>query len=228
MRTQQLHSENMYDTISTSYKFEDVGKGRKMAILVDRYQPNIVRTTMRRRDPPQAFGTNLDPLRNALTPVANNAMLEIYDGHYKTMGFHSDQDTDLCDHSEIGIASFYKDTKEKPRQLVIKKKGDTEETYIDLSHNSIVIFSTEFNRNHVHKIIGESQWLGITLRCSKTPVTFIDRIPHLPDGKPLRLATEGETREFYRKKSEQNGSTVMWDIPYTICEGDLYEPVGSM
>ena len=96
-----------------------------------------------------------------------------------------------------------------------------------MEHNSIILFSTETNRNHMHKIVLDchqqsTKWLGITFRLSKTFVQFIDEIPYI-NNVPLQIATEEEKRNFYNMKGLENKSIkyAYPDINYTISTSDM-------
>ena len=112
--------------------------------------------------------------------VFNNALIEIYDSTYCSMGFHSDQSLDLANESYICIFSCYNNSNTKYiRKLIIKDKiTNVRSTYI-LEHNSIIVFPLSTNSKYLHKIIldkngSDDIWLGITFRLSKTLINFID------------------------------------------------------
>ena len=163
----------------------------------------------------------------------NNALLEVYDSSYRNMGWHSDQALDLADDSCICLYSCYDtDTlpekrvlkiKEKPRpaELVSEKKEEAKSMEFVLDHQSIVMFSTATNRAWLHKItlappLGRSQhppraqqqWLGLTLRLSKTFIQFQEAgSPQLyPSKTKLTRATDEELKESRRHKALENAS----------------------
>ena len=173
-------------------------------------------------------------------PSFNNALIEIYDQDYKTMGFHSDQALDLAKDSYIAIYSCYKNPSQANRRLIIKNKTTKATCEILLKHNSVVCFSTETNKQHLHKIVldqtmkaNENEWLGITFRSSETFVYFIDKDE--PPGQPmlcgpryleptsLRLATSEEKLAFYKARSLENALVDHYYplIDYTISPSDL-------
>lgn len=198
----------------------------------------LVRSTTVYHRPPRLFGLWLD----ALLPeeVGNNALLEVYDDRYRTMGFHSDQAQDLADGSEISIYSFYRDPARADRRLVVQCKATRAVVRdIPLVHGGVVRFTTETNGAFRHRIelAGDgsgNQWLGVTARTAKTFVRFddADSPPRIicvdDDATLLRLATEPEARELYRRRSEENRAcgAYPWpaDVDYTISPSDLMLP----
>lgn len=151
----------------------------------------------------------------------NNAMIEIYDETYTKMKFHTDQSLDLLENSYICLFSCYKYSDSNIRKLIIKNKNQLTTDTIDLHNNSFVIFSTETNKQFLHKIIGNTkEWLGITFRCSKT---FIDKNLCFKNNKPIRIANELEIKEMYKYKSLEN-KTIDFNYPeidYTLSSSDL-------
>merc|ERR1712070_686 len=113
----------------------------------------------------------------------------MYTNEYTKMGFHSDQDVDLEHGSFIAVFSCYKwpELASPPRKLVVESKEPGGGKFeIPLTHNSVVVWSTETNRRFQHKIVldtavkpPENQWLGITFRTSKTFVQFRDGLAYL-------------------------------------------------
>ncbi|XWV26749.1 hypothetical protein QJ857_gp0305 [Tupanvirus soda lake] len=231
--------ENFFPDLSKSVKFEYINKCRQGANLIDCANDlvPIVRTTTVYHLPNQKFLPihyqiidQIKKVSNYNNLVLNNALIEIYHSDYRTMGFHSDQALDLTDNSMICIYSGYDDPDTKDlRKLVIKNKTTNQYSNITLEHNSVVMFSTETNRNHLHKIVLDkcttnTRWLGITFRQSKTFIKFQNEIPYFyPDMVQLTLANQIQQKEFYKLRSEENASTnyVYPNINYTISEGDL-------
>ena len=263
---------DLFNQISQQISFEPIiPNSRYGAILV---KPNdhlipIVRTTTKYNNPVQ----NIKPIKELIDLIKqeiysnnlsnhniefNNAMVELYNSNYKSMGFHSDQALDLADNSFICIFSLYSNPSSKNiRQLIIKPKNKTvsdtvsdtvselesKSTQIDLTHNSLVLFDLKTNQSHLHKIILKpqlfqssipisidptNQWLGITLRLSKTYIDYNNAEPTFyPSGNILKLANETETREFYKKRSNQNSSdTYTYEpINYTLSLSDLIKPL---
>lgn len=218
----------MFEVLKAATTFEDIGRGRKGAIVVEATNGiPIVRTTTCYKNPAQPFAAPHKEIIAATGLPINNVMIELYDPSYKTMGFHTDQSLDLASNSHIAIFSCYADPDTAPRILVVKNKENGIVQEIPLVHNSIVIFSTETNSKYVHKIIGgdcDSEWLGMTMRLSRTIVKHVDGVVLLPDGRPLRLATGPEKALMYKYKGEENlaSSYVYPDIDFTISESDLF------
>jgi hypothetical protein len=230
---------NTFDELSTSIEFENILNGRKGANLID-YKNNlvpIVRTTTNYNNPIQKFLPihydiieNIKKISNIEGLELNNALIEIYDNQYRTMGFHSDQALDLVENSYICIFSCY-DHDSSLRKLKIKEKSTNKESEILLDNNSIIIFSTETNKNYVHKIIletnkSQNKWLGITFRLSKTFVQFVNEIPHFYKSDTiLRIANQEEIIKFRKLKGDENSKTDYnsLDIDYTISVSDTLQ-----
>ncbi len=165
--------------------------------------------------------------------VFNNAMVEIYEGKYNTMRFHSDHSLDLKEDSYIGLFSCYNTESNSGNlcKLIIKDKITKNTTEITLTHNSFVLFSTTTNKRYLHKLIFDNdtntKWLGITFRLSKTFITFKNNIPYINDNNILTLATEQEQLEFYKYKKLENMNTdfVYPQLNYTISVSDLLQPI---
>ena len=211
----------------------------------------LVRTTTRYPAPARCFS----PLHDALVEQVrvasadagvelapspfNNALVELYDGRYRKMGYHSDQALDLATDSHIAIVSCYltPDGELWPdapdlRQLVVKPKGDGERFMVPLCHASVVLFSVSTNASHLHKIVlpqvyaPEVRWFGITLRRSHTFVDYRASGPCFADGTPLRLANDEEGLAFYRLRGQENRSEAFAypPLPVTLSPGDLLPP----
>lgn len=236
---------NLFDELSIKTDFEDICKGRLGAVLV---QPNvtnnsvpIVRTTSVYKKPAQKFlpihDTIIEKIRSAvkikgITDLQfNNALIEIYDPRYATMGYHSDQALDLAPNSFICIFSCYqkKQDKEDTRELIVNKKG-TEETFkISLDNNSIVLFDLSTNSQHLHKIILESsksknKWLGITFRLSKTFIHFVNELPFfVGTDEQLVLANDDQKKLYFKLRGQEN-QRIEFEYPkinYTISQSDM-------
>jgi len=237
-----------FDTLSDGVNFEDIIIGRKGANIGDITEDKIpiVRTTSTYRNPNQKFSDKHYKLIEEIQKqsdipdiILNNALIEIYDNKYCRMGFHTDQELDLKEDSYICIFSCYKNPDTKNfRSLIFKNKvTNKEDNRIILDNNSVVIFSTQFNEQHLHKIMLEkrnnsdinddSEWLGITFRLSKTFIHFIDKYPYFCNSiQQLKLATYTERNLFINYKSQENKlcSFKYPTINYTINPGDLIRP----
>ncbi len=113
---------NPFVELLASARFEDVGKGRRGAVLTRMDGAGgipLVRTTTRYAAPPQPFRPVHERLalriqQHASLPAGfNNALIECYTNAYATMGSHSDQALDLADGSFIAVFSCY----EHPERL---------------------------------------------------------------------------------------------------------------
>lgn len=231
---------NLFTELSESVQFENIIKGRVGTNIVDCSNNliPIVRTTSIYNKPAQKFSlihknliTQIKNISQINNLEFNNGLVEIYTNEYKTMGFHSDQALDLEPNSYICICSFYSnELTQDIRKLQIKNKTTNEESEIILTHGSIVMFDTNTNQNYLHKIILDTnydintQWLGITLRLSKTLIHFINEVPYFYNSnKELRLANENEKKEFYSLRSKENKTIgfVYPELDYTISRSDL-------
>ncbi|MEV7770036.1 alpha-ketoglutarate-dependent dioxygenase AlkB [Kitasatospora sp. NPDC086791] len=237
--------ENPFAELSASVRLEDVGKGRRGAVLARVDEAGgvpLVRTTTRYGSPAQRFRAVHARLARrvhecAALPVGfNNALIESYTNAYTTMGGHSDQALDLADESFIAVFSCYRHPEVgPPRKLIFESKESGGETFeIPLAHNSVVAFSVDSNRRLRHKIVletpgraADNQWLGVTFRTSKTFVRFRDGHAYLPQGARLTPADDEQSREFYRLRRRENHETdfVYPSLTYTISESDLLPPV---
>jgi hypothetical protein len=243
-----LTKGNLFEELLASVRFEDVGKGRQGAVLIkldETCRIPIVRTTTRYSVPAQCFRSVHEQLaqqiqNSALLSVGfNNALIENYTNAYTTMGSHSDQALDLADKSFIAIFSCYKypERANPPRKLLVElKESDGDPIEIPLTHNSVVVFSVETNRQLKHKIVlersaqtPENQWLGITFRTSKTFVRFRDEHVYFLDDARLTLANDEQRREFYHLRRRENNETDFTypRITYTISESDMMPPKTS-
>lgn len=236
--------ENLFAELSASARLEDVGKGRRGAVLTRIDEVDgvpLVRTTARYSCPTQRFRTVHERLarqvqERAAIPVGfNNALVESYTHAYKTMGSHSDQALDLAGDSYIAVFSCYQHPAENPpRKLIFESKGSGDEKFeIPLDHNSIVAFSVDSNRRLKHKVVldtparsSDNPWLGVTFRTSKTFVRFRGGHAYLPRGARLMSADEEQRREFYRLRRRENNETDFTypELTYTVSESDLMPP----
>ncbi|OPC85428.1 hypothetical protein B4N89_30360 [Embleya scabrispora] len=237
--------ENLFAELSASVRWEDVGKGRRGAVLTRVDEAGgvaLVRTTTRYSTPAQRFRAVHERLaqrireRAALSVDFNNALIEIYTNAYTTMGSHSDQALDLADESFIAVFSCYRHPDASlPRKLVFESKGsDGEKFEIPLAHDSVVAFSVDSNRRFRHKIVldtpdrkADNQWLGVTFRTSKTFVRFRDGYAYLSHGTRLVSADDEQRRRFYRLRRRENEETDFTYplLAYTVSESDLMPPV---
>ncbi|POM27475.1 hypothetical protein BTM25_18900 [Actinomadura rubteroloni] len=236
--------ENLFTELSASVRWEDVGKGRRGAVLTrtDADGVPLVRTTTRYNAPAQRFREVHERLaqqiqEHAALPVGlNNALIENYTNAYRKMGGHSDQSLDLAEGSFIAVFTCYRHPEAgPPRKLIFEPKESDGETFeVSLAHNSVVVFSVDTNRRLKHKIVldapvqaAENEWLGVTFRTSKTLVHFRDGHPHLPEGVRLTLADDEQQHEFYRLRRRENNETdfVYPPLTCTISASDLMPPV---
>ena len=236
---------NIFEELSKSANFQDVTGGRVGTVLVSPKGNSIpiVRTTTKYNVPAQPFQDIhfqvIQQIKEQFKELENiefnNALIEIYDPKYKKMGYHSDQAIDLADDSYICLFSCYEDVENYTkdiRKLVVKEKGQSDDTAKDilLENNSCVLFSTDTNKRHLHKIVLHGQnstcrWFGLTLRLSKTYINFDGNTPVFEaTGKPLQLCDEKEKQiEFYKMRSQENKLVDYRypDIDYTISKSDL-------
>ena len=230
---------NLFKQLSESVIFEDIFDGRKGAILVDKKDELIplVRSTTVYNRPAQLFSKIhydiLEKIKNETNLEFNNALIELYDSKYCTMGYHSDQALDLADDSYICLFSCYEKEHKDYRTLKVKEKNSDKTYNIVLDHNSIVYFDTNTNIKHLHKIILEkntinNRWIGITFRLSKTYIKFVNESPHfIHNNSQLFYANEDQQKEYYKKRSQENLSIDYnySDINYTVSISDIMKPV---
>lgn len=210
--------DNTYDILSKSCEFEQSNKGRQGAILVNNIQDiPIIRSTTNYTNPAQLFGDIhhklVEYISNITKSEYNNAMIEQYTSEYSKMKFHSDMALDINPDSHICIYSCYKNaddnastqTNLQHRRLIVKDKLTNEISEHELKNNSIIWFSANINSRYTHKIVGTGDWLGITLRLSKTYIHFINDIPYFRDTSArLTIATESEKIDLFKKRSIEN------------------------
>lgn len=231
---------DIFNDLSRGIEFEEVATGRCASILVnDADIVPICRSTTIYNNPSYRFLPAHNQLIDMIKHVMNqdidfnNAMIEIYDSRYKTMGYHSDQALDLVDGSMICIFSCYNsDSPKDIRTLKIKNKDTLEISSIQMTHGSIVVFDTNTNSRYLHKIILETNkspddmWLGITFRLSKTFIRFVDEIPYFLNGSKLTISDNDQKSEYYKQRGLENTSIeYAWpEINYTISPSDLMKP----
>ncbi|WP_432092802.1 alpha-ketoglutarate-dependent dioxygenase AlkB [Streptomyces sp. bgisy100] len=235
---------NLFAELSASARLEDVGKGRRGAVITKVDEAGgvpLVRTTTRYGSPTQRFRAVHERLAQQIQERAapavgfNNALIENYTNAYKTMGSHSDQALDLAGESLIAVFSCYRDPEAGPsRKLIFESKRSGGERFeIPLAHNSVVAFSVDANRRLRHKIVldtpvpsVDNPWLGVTFRTSKTFVRFHDGHACLPHGARLTLADDEQKGEFYRMRRRENNETDFTYplLAYTVSESDLMPP----
>ncbi|MCK9870334.1 hypothetical protein MRI28_11900 [Nocardiopsis dassonvillei] len=236
--------ENLFAELSESALLEDLGKGRRGAVLTKAVEADgvpLVRTTTQYGNPAQRFRTVHEGLAQRIQELAaipvgfNNALIEVYTNTYKKMGGHSDQALDLADDSFIAVFSCYRHPEASPpRKLVFEsKEAGAERFEVPLAHNSVVAFSVESNRRLKHRIVldapdqrADNQWLGVTFRTSKTLVRFRGGHAYLPQGVRLMSADDEQRREFYQLRRRENNETdfVYPPLAYTVSESDLVPP----
>lgn len=232
------YKENIFSLLSASTNLEHITAGRKGANIADCKDDliPIIRTTTSYNNPTQKFQPIHYDIINDIKNKskiselqANNAMIEIYESQYRKMKFHSDQSLDLAENSYICIFSCY-NTGVGDRRLVTQDKETKKLADVLLDHNSAMIFSTNTNKNHVHKIVlgstydKSNKWLGITFRLSKTFIRYVEGVPcFYSNDKILRLATEEERKDLAKHKRSENEKIEYKypDIEYTISIGDI-------
>jgi hypothetical protein len=232
-----------FDSIKCSAQLEPLGPGR-LGVVVTDAKDNIVplvRTTTKfaqnqpMTDLHHRLIKNVHDVSGEAVLNWNNALLEVYNDTYRTMKFHTDQSLDLVKPSLIGLCSFY-NTPEPTHKRVLRVKNKRTEKVVDivLEHQSVVLFSTDANANHVHQIIcqhsteplrfTDEEWLGLTFRQSGTFVFFQNNQPHIMNNnRLLTLTTPEEARSFYYYKKLEN-QMVDYQYPlihYTISPADM-------
>eukprot|EP01138_Halocafeteria_seosinensis_P013284 gb/GECG01013567.1/.p1 GENE.gb/GECG01013567.1/~~gb/GECG01013567.1/.p1 ORF type:complete len:264 (+),score=27.31 gb/GECG01013567.1/:1-792(+) len=249
----QGEAKDIFTQVYESIRFEQLGKGREGANLVDvatdgetDYVP-IVRTTTAYQKPAQQFSQLHHRIRDCInsavdgpTMTLNNVMAEVYTDDSRKMKFHSDQALDLDPSSYVAIFSCYDKPSSSPRILrIVHKDGDTNENYQDISleHMTVVVFSVEVNSYHRHKIIQpdprtNSRWLGLTFRCSQTYIYFDN------EGTPrfkatnhqLQLANDEQKSEIIRFKGRENREAFTYPpgITYTLSPHDFQKPTSPV
>ena len=119
------------------------------------------------------------------------------------------------------------------RILQIQNKTTKINSQLVLKHNSVVLFSTETNKQHLHRIIlakpENTRWLGITFRLSHTYIDYHSSklTPTLiHSNKSLLLANAEQKKNFYKLRGQENKSLDFSypELDYTISPSDLLEP----
>lgn len=218
----QLDNNYSFNDLSNT-TFENISNGRKAVNLIKTNDDNtipIMRTTSKYFNKPVKFNdihfNIIKDINDKLCKYIdfNTALMEIYSPSYKSMKFHTDCGLDLVDDSFICIYSNYSNSSYN-RTLLIKNKLNNDTYNIDLKHNCFVLFSKNFNKNNLHKIVynnkSSDDWLGITFRISKSFIKFIDNKPYI-NGDELIYNSENAS-EFYKLKTLENKS-VDFDYPY--------------
>lgn len=225
---------NLFNELSNSVDFEDVGKGREGNHLVNANEKEIpiVRTTTKYNQPAHNFSAIHHSLIDSIKDVVNNsneaefpslsfnnALIEIYDHSYHKMKYHSDQCLDLDTDSYIALFSCYERpddlTENDLRKLKVKNKTTDEEFEFSLGNNSVILFSLATNTKFMHKIVldsisnkqrleSDNRWLGVTFRKSKTFIKFKNDLPYFSNGTSLKLADETQQKEFYQLRGQEN------------------------
>jgi hypothetical protein len=238
--------ENLFGPLlEASPPLDSVTKGRQGGVIVKPLPSGevpLVRTTTAYDSPPLVFQPLHDRIVSLLGAVTgqasfNNGLFEVYTDAYPSMGWHSDQAQDLADPSHIAVVSFYRYPERGGfRSLVVKPKDGTrdcrtEETAIEMSHGSAVLFSTETNRKHKHQIVlsepRDNVWLGITFRTSKTFVDFSDPSRPTLNSIPLRLVDS--PTDYYKTRGQENHSIdFVWPpLDFTLSPSDLIYPTNK-
>lgn len=236
----------VFDRLLSTIQFEPVVGGRKGAVLV---RPEargipIVRTTTAYAAPAQLFGEEHEELADRIRDEAslplrfNNALAEVYDDAYATMGAHSDQALDLQAGSFIAVYSCYEHpdlASQPPRTLLVEPKARGGPMFeVPLLHNSAVVFSLDANSNYRHRIVlttpglAQNRWFGLTFRTSKTHVQFREGLAFLA-AAPLALADDQQLQEFRKLKGRENREMgFAWpDLGYTASPSDTLPPIAS-
>lgn len=243
-----------FDDLQRGVAFEGVAKGRLGAVLLD-VKPRpadptsnipLVRSTTRYAQPHGVFLEPHAALAEAVrrhvveSPPFNNALLELYDHRYRSMGLHTDLALDLAADSVICVVSCYSNPRATDlRAITVQDKVSGERRTIVLPHLSAFVFTTACNARMVHQITAPSpvadkdlQWLGVTLRVSSRSLCFNNEgVPCLAPGVPLMLAAPDspEAAEFLRLRREENRTVAAMAYPadfnVTLSASDILPPV---
>jgi hypothetical protein len=151
---------------------------------------------------------------------------------------HQDQSQDLSNKSIICLYSCYNDQNTtNVRTLRVQNTTTKEVQDVPLAHLSLTMFSTDFNNEHTHQIILETDklcsntlWLGITFRLSKTWLEMTDAGVVLSASKKLlRIANKDEKRLLYLQKAKQNKQGTPYpDFDFTLSFSDVVPPIQSV
>ena len=260
----KLRAQSTFTKESKDSKLRAQSTFTRQGVIITKQQGDgsvpLVRSTTSYDKPARYFNPIHDELvdniqKNFRHPVKfNNGMVELYTTEYRKMRYHSDQAQDLADDSYIALFSCYNNGifASNLRTLQIKEKSTGLTKNITLAHNSVVLFSTKTNGEYLHKIIlvgpikrpitiracvTDDVWLGVTLRLSKTFVTYKDGVPWINIERivtrpyqvtnfttiqeRLKLATEEERKLILAERRKENDS-------YTLVHADqiirLFKP----
>lgn len=220
----RIADTSLFTALACSVPLERVARGRCAAVLVKEQEPSpVFRTTTSYRLPPSFFQPIHMRVVEAIRGVFreadfNHAMLEHYSSECRTMAEHTDQAQDAEEGSWFAIFGCYRDAQAPCRELQIRNKQTGERQTIPMGDRCVVLFNTESNRRHVHKITGDAEWMALTLRLSKTRLT-----------SGMRLANPAEVGEMRRLKGIENRDACFtWPVlNYTLSPGDLLMPVNA-
>jgi hypothetical protein len=141
------HGGEIFLSLAKATCLEETANGRKGAIIVDRTSDGLVpliRTTTHYSTPVQDFGPIhrhlIERIKNCVGSDDNlqdirfnNALVEMYDDRYTTMGHHSDQALDIKDGSSIALFSCYDGMSNTDsrgvRSLCVKHKANHDSAY---------------------------------------------------------------------------------------------------
>lgn len=240
-------STNWFQELSKASTFEQISKNRKCANVCNvrsKFIP-IIRTTVSYQHPNQRMKSIHHKLINEIKQAAdehliekvnfNNAIIEICDKALLSIGgvdMHQSQDFE--EETMICIFSCYDNPHNQScRELAIcQKNTNAFHSHIILEHNSVVMFSVKTSSKHHHRILSKHEkvstdiWLGVTLRNSKTFISF-DNHDHQPrflkNKHLLTLATENQRQEFQKLFWLDNDrvSHKYPELDYTMSIGDL-------
>lgn len=206
-----------FEEILFCHQTETLSQNRQCAVLVDLSLQNdtvpLLRTTGQYKFPAQSFSMRDKAIVHEITKYLpknatfNHATLEVYDHHYKKMKYHTDQYLDIAKDTFIALVSIYENPFDPPsRSLCVQDKLTGIETEIEMTHNSVILFSYETNYKNLHKIIAtqnnKNRWLGLTFRTCKTFLSLSKSCPRYP--LAVRGATDSEKQELYHLKHREN------------------------
>lgn len=215
-----------FDALNASVKWEFVGNGRWIALVVtpdEQGRVPLVRSTQKCSMATQIASPLHHCVCNAISQTThahyNNLMFEKYSGDYTKMGWHSDCDLDLEPGSQIAIVSTYHSVGTPrvvtPRVLGIKLKNCSAQQELVMQPNHVIWFDTLANGNYLHRITANTSdtptWIGITCRQSKTWMT------------PMQLQYTPTSKQFYALRHQQNkwiGQFSWPSMDHTISLGD--------
>jgi hypothetical protein len=230
--------DDIFNQLLDATHLEYLDSSRRSAVLVDVSDQGVplVRTTTAYKQPAQHFRPIHKHIREQIVATVgplkfNNALCEVYDDNYRSMGYHSDQAQDLAGNSFIAIFSCY-DQPTNLRLLQIKDKRTYITYSIPLPDQSVVLFSLDTNRYFMHKIIlprcnQSNHWLGLTFRLSKTMVNYDNGKAFFTNGNELTLATEAERHLLYQYRHAENNKIdyTYPPITFTLSASDLLPPI---